>query len=475
MSEKDARNAIDEIIAEKENSLSNIETDLPPGFVGEMAKWIENQSLFERKELSVLSALSVASTAVSVRFTDKFGTVPNLMSFGVADSATGKESIQKSHKQLIEASGLGCCLYGGIKSSAEIVRNIITHQPCIYLIDEFGKKLEKIVRSERGGGSDYLSTVIAELMQVYSNGNSLYVLNGDERKKISSELNKKIAAENKKLDKGDDFEKVKECIDYYLKQIDNFRSGVRSPLLTLTGYTTSQTFQHLMTHDMVTSGFMGRCLLAIENESNPKAKTDFSPTPLPDHFGITLKAIINLGTQKTIEDYRLEFYGEKTILPYDDDAEKYRDEMLKWLIEVRAEGAKQGKSNMEAVARRSCELMLKIAICLGAFSGRVTYDMIKWSADFVKKDYDKKSIMVMSNSKEMGLRGKLLAKMDSKKTVSLSYLINRCGGTSKADRIKKELSEMVINKMIKKTEVKSKRDKLTLIPHYRINPDYGAK
>lgn len=468
-------NSIYEKAAEKIDDEKNkidvdkeIDLKKPPGFVGEMAHWIENNSLFKRENLSVMSAISVASSVSSLRFTDDQGTIPNIMAFCVADSATGKEGIQTSHKELLIAAGLGECMYGGIKSSAEIVRNIITHQPCIYLIDEFGKKLEKIMRSEKGGGSDYLATVIAELMQIYSSCKSVYVLNGDDRKKVLSEIQKRKASVSKLVDKGNiDQEREAELIKYLDDQLNNFSQGVRAPLLTLTGYTTSQTFSHLMTHETVTSGFLGRCLLAVEKDSNPFPKEDYAPYDMPEHFGMVLKSASSLGDYNYSDEFRrIQFFGKREVIKYDDDAKKFRNETIKKFYNA-AERDKNNESNLEAIARRSCEIMLKIALCIGAFEGKIDMETIQWAAKFASEDYNKKSIEVMGNSKTHGLRGRILRKLDKDDWTNYS-LIKNSNRKEKEENIIKELRILKERKIILKRKIHHKYNKNEFVTQFKM-------
>jgi hypothetical protein len=109
--------------------ISGVDLTSPPGFVGDLARWIEDQSRRPRKRLAVAGALSAMGNVAGLRYTDdRDGVSANLFAFCVAGSRTGKEAIQQAVAQVHRAAGLGGATHGAIKSEQEIVRNLTRHQ-----------------------------------------------------------------------------------------------------------------------------------------------------------------------------------------------------------------------------------------------------------------------------------------------------------------------------------------------------------
>src|SRR5699024_2782489 len=141
----------------------------PPGFVGDIARWINATSRYKRESLAVAAALYAVSSAGGMRLVDDLdGFTPNLFLFGVAGSATGKEHVFSCIQQLFRRAGIASALHGGIKSEQEIFRNLLDHQAAFYMLDEMGEVLQKLTTARDSGATAYLSGVIGQFMSIYT-------------------------------------------------------------------------------------------------------------------------------------------------------------------------------------------------------------------------------------------------------------------------------------------------------------------
>ena len=121
----------------------NIDLLRPPGFVGEVAGWVNGQCRFKRENLAVAVALNAVANICGMRVTDDLlGNRTNLLTFCVASSATGKEAIQQAYTKIMQEAGMLQAVYGGIKSEQEIYRNLLRHQGAFYNIGELGLQLK---------------------------------------------------------------------------------------------------------------------------------------------------------------------------------------------------------------------------------------------------------------------------------------------------------------------------------------------
>ena len=120
-------------------SLDGVDLLTPPGFVGDVAAWIDSQCRYPRRRLAVASALVTVGNIGGLRHEDaRDGVTANMLAFCVAASATGKEAVMQACTDLHIAAGVHYALQGGIKSEQEIMRNLIEHQAAYYIIDEIG-------------------------------------------------------------------------------------------------------------------------------------------------------------------------------------------------------------------------------------------------------------------------------------------------------------------------------------------------
>ncbi|NEP82436.1 MAG: hypothetical protein F6K39_32385 [Okeania sp. SIO3B3] len=115
--------------------ISGVDLTAPPGFVGEVASWIEDQSRRPRRHLAVAGALVAIGNVIGLRYTDDInGVTGNLFAFCVAGSRTGKEAIQQAVAQIHREAGIAAATHGAIKSEQEITRNLTRHQSALYII-----------------------------------------------------------------------------------------------------------------------------------------------------------------------------------------------------------------------------------------------------------------------------------------------------------------------------------------------------
>jgi len=215
------------------------EVDLlrPPGFVGELAQWIESQSRRPRERLAVAAALTAMGNVAGLRYYDERDNVTsNLFSFCVAGSGTGKEAIQQAMSEIHAVTGISAATHGAIKSEQEIMRNIaLRHQAAFYIVDEIGIFLQKIKNAQNRGGAAYLEGIIGILMSAYSKANGRMLITGDLKDDIRAEINKQIASMNRKQDEGvkinqsalDDLTSRLHSLDEGLVRPCSLRSGTR--------------------------------------------------------------------------------------------------------------------------------------------------------------------------------------------------------------------------------------------------------
>ncbi|HQZ60682.1 MAG TPA: PriCT-2 domain-containing protein, partial [Acinetobacter sp.] len=260
-----------------------IDLKRPPDFLGELTQWINDQCLYPRENLAVACALTAVSSLAGMRYVDELdGITPNILSFCVAGSGTGKEQIMQCYLNIAKAAGVQSAIHGGFKSEQEVLRNLIRHQAAFYCVDELGLVLNKLANAGKKGGASYLEGVVGALMSVYSKANGYLPITGDLKEELKSKLLLEYAQVEKKLEKlpedtssDTQRQRLDEAKDAIMANINNVDNGLENPYLTMMGFTTPVTFNDLMTYEMATNGFMARSMIFTDLETNPKRKTHF--------------------------------------------------------------------------------------------------------------------------------------------------------------------------------------------------------
>ena len=448
--------------------ISDVDLLRPPGFVGSLTAWVNNQCRYPRENLAVGAAISAMGNVIGLKYTDGYsGASSNMFTFCVAASSTGKEAVLQATSDIHRFAGIAGACHGTIKSEQEITRNLIQHQAAIYVLDEVGILLQKINNASVRGGASYLEGVIGLLMSAYSKSDSFMPLSGDVRRDAESLLLKELSSCTVKIeenaDKNGKYSKRKEQVEHAL---ENLSSGLERPFLSLIGYTTPTTFEDLVTKSSISNGFIGRSILINERETNPRAKRRFKKTPMADTMKNTLSSLYNAGNYDSTAS-RIEFIGDKIVIPSEEDAMDLLDRCLDW-IEEYAEQHKE-MSGLEAAIRRGFEQIVKISFILATASGVRTVQHVRWALAFAHRDINEKTMLAYANehkdSKKDGakvLTARILANIDRKTGVTVATLANRLRKSS--SDIEKTLGLM--GNQVVSVETIHSRNKTTSIKYF---------
>jgi hypothetical protein len=367
----------------------------PPGFVGEVAAWIEDQCYRPREHLAVAAALASVGNLVGLRYTDDVNNVStNLFVFCVAGSGTGKEPVQSAMKEIHKAAGMHAATYSTIKSEQEIVRNMTRHQSSCYVIDEIGSFLGKVKSAQKNGGAIYLEGVIGTLMAVFTKSNSFYLLSGDVKEDVRRSLKQEYSQIEKQLDEGSSPKLTRRLADLK-KSIETLDDGLERPFVSLTGFTNPIDFEDMVDFRQATNGFIGRSLLFHERETVPPAKQNFAKRPMPPSMANTFSVLFNAGEFDMTASGRVEHYGDKIKIPTTPGAVA----MLKTCQMSFDELAYEHKAltGLEALALRGYEMVSKVSLILAVPGGVRTEEHVRWSEALVRRDIEDKMRLVVVN------------------------------------------------------------------------------
>lgn len=427
--------------------VATIDPKRPPGFVGEVCQWINDQCLYPRESLAVAAALTAVGNIVGLRYIDEHdGMSTNLFAFCVAGSSTGKEAVQQSYMQIMRAAGIAGALHGALKSEQEVVRNLIRHQMAAYTIDELGITLKKIKNAQQRGGASYLEGLIGILMSAYSKANGFMPVSGDVREEITQILQREASQIQKRIDNMEHKTGDEDRLERLLHALTNIDNGLEAPFLSIIGFTTPVTFNDLADYEQATNGFLSRALIFNDLETNPRRKQGFSKTPLPESIKHTLCNLYAPGEFDTLSARRIEHYGTKTPIRTNDAAAA----LLDTVYELFWQQAEQHKaiSGFEAIPRRGYELVAKVSTILAAPEGVRTVEHVRWAYAVVKADIEYKLKLAYANIKDEqddktdSAQARIMNAITKDHGESLGVLVNRCRP------LKKELVIECIGKLV---------------------------
>ncbi len=409
-------------------NLDGIDLTVPPGFVGDVARWIENQSFRPRKHLAVAGALTAMGNIAGLHYTDDLsGVTTNLFTFCVAGARTGKEAIQQAVIEVHRKAGYAGCSHGGIKSEQEVTRNLVRHQAALYVVDEFGIFLAKVRNAQKKGGAAYLDGVLGVLMSAYGKANNWLLLTGDAKEDVRNQLLRELAGLEKRQDESPSSfnEKRIAAIGTMLGNLDK---GLERPFLSLMGFTTPITFDGLIDHEAATNGFVGRSLIFNEHETAPRHKKVFRAETMPQEMEQMLIAIANDGEYDACATGRVEHYGERFAVPTDRKAVAMLEAASEWM-EVQAEAAKD--TGLESLYLGAYELVSKVSLILAIPERLRTAEHVRWAFALIRRDIAEKINLVIGNDQRQhnkgdALRARLLAMVPDDGVMKEGVILSRC-------------------------------------------------
>ena len=420
----------------------------PPGFVGELTDWINDQCAEPREKLAVGAALTAMGSLGGLYHKDMRArpSTSNLFTLSVASSASGKNSVVQAFNKIMDTAGLISVTYGKSKSSRELYKNLIEEQISIYNIDEIGIQLGKIANARKSGAS-YYESWFGDMMSLYSNADGIVNLGGDEIREVRQTIKAKIQAIEEAMKENEMTVEVAEpLLEILNKRYDT--PSLVNPFVSLIGYSTPETMEPVVTPERVREGFLGRSLLCWEPVDLPQEKPGFSKREMSMGMQLRLKGIAKGGT---IDNNPLENYRDRIPVKTTPETEKVIQTLSRHFFKIAEQY--QEENGMHAAPKRAMELVLKISYIL-AIPDRVrTPEHVSWAAAFVEDDIKRKVALAVGNSdRGDALVNKIMGLTQGhKEGLSLGVLKNRCRSFKIKD-IEKCLEYLLENRHIQKVE-----------------------
>lgn len=436
--------------------ISGVDLTAPPGFVGEVARWISSQSQFPRKHIAVGGALFAIGNIGGLRYVDDVSNVTsNLLVFCIAESGTGKEGILQGAMKLMKEAGIGKACYGRIKSDKEFLGNCIRNQAMFYTLDEFGEFLKKVENARTKGGASYLEGIYGRIMEIYSKAapGGVYALGGDDRDEIRKALESEVGRLNSQADdKPSPY--LEKRIESAVKILNMLDTGIERPFLSLLGVTTPNLFEDLMTPEMARSGFIGRAMMFNERINVPDGKFGHTAPPLPEEMANMLRALWNGGTFDVFDGHRVENYAAPHQIPSTKGARDMLEKLYPWRLE-RARKEEEA-TGLHTLWNRFYEGVAKVSLILAMPEQLRTEEHVRWAFALVKRDIEEKIRLVGSNrtgthEKADALGQRIMAILGDE-SMTDSVIFNRLRSKYRRDDVSTALAALVKQKALDLTE-----------------------
>ncbi len=426
----------------------------PPGFAGQLAAWIESRTRRKREALASMSAIWAMGSAFGLAYTDdRDRATTNLFVFNVAGSGSGKDGILSATAEVLEACGMSAAVHGTIKSEQEIARNLTRHQSALYMMDEVGFLFQRINSAKKSGAS-YLEGVLGLLMSAYSKADGRLLVSGDLKEDIRMHLRKELAQIEKHMEDNGEKPHLVSRAAAITYQLDTLDAGIDRPFLAMTGYTTEKNFNELVTFEAATTGFIGRSILCIEQDTTPATKKNWKKLPMPEGLKATMQQLVLGGSfDGTKGSSRVENYGERIKVPTTPEASGMLDHIIDLFDRMAYEH--KSKTGLEALPMRGYEQVSKISLILAIPEGLRTAEHVSWAYALVKRDIEAKMRLVTANDRQKddpatAMRMTIAQMVDGPDGETLGVIVNRLSRKYKRPDIEACLDKMVEAKVVKR-------------------------
>lgn len=377
--------------------ISRVDLTKPPGFVGEVAVWINSQSMFPRHNLAAVAALFAVGNVAGLRYMEDSpsATRTNLAIFCVAGSGTGKDAILSAVREIHQCVDIDATQHGNIKSDREMYQNLVRHQASIYTVDEIGGRLSKISNS-RKGGAVHLDGIMETFMDIYTKSHKAILLTGDAKVEVEKFLLQRAGELRKIIEENEDkFGRAERELISVEKRL-GLRGRIENPFLSLIGFTTPRQFSDMMTVANVETGFLGRTIMCVEPDINPYPDFDFASPPMPPEMQMRLRQIAWGGNASPYADSpRVEAIGEMERVGVTPEAKELLVECSKWIWKMTQAHIETSGGIFTPLYRRAFEKVVKAALVLGVADGEISVEYVQWALALSLRDMEEKMSAVM--------------------------------------------------------------------------------
>ncbi len=362
----------------------------PKGAVKDIFDFMQASATRAVPEIALLDALQCTSILLGGKATITRLKL-NLITMGIAPSASGKDNGQSIIKQALSHVGMLKIVSSSITSQKAIAQTIINNEGrAAYIADEGHAFFDA---ANDTNGAQYIKQASADILSLYTD--KCYAIRDQERRELEARVEKlenkldKLYSKQAELDEGTPAKTDKitdlETQTQYINGIIN--SGIKNPQLNAAFYSVPRKMDGVITLDSVESGLAGRALVARASEERQRKRINRLAGEKPPEFDAISEQVINL--------YELSAVGEFEI-QLEESARSLAIEIEQW-FEARINDSQAG-----AIYARGMDNVLKLAALAsipssGKCFSLVSMDCLMWAFKVVHQSISNmKDLLVMN-------------------------------------------------------------------------------
>ncbi|HEV7299021.1 MAG TPA: bifunctional DNA primase/polymerase [Tepidisphaeraceae bacterium] len=399
----------------------------PPGFVGELCRWINATAYKPQPVFALANSLAFFGTMLGRKVATAQDLRTNIYCLGVGASGSGKDHSRKCIKKICAEAGIVDAILGGedIASDSALFSTVHAQPTVLFQLDEIGHMIRATMSKY---AQNYQRAIPVLLTKMFSSANTVLL--------------------------GKDFADRK----------NNERKKVDQPNVCLYGTTVPGRLYDGLSPDEIADGFLGRMIIFESDDPDPKEHDDVVSGAVPSEILAMVKAwhVRRLPAPPDTGNIDAVIRTHPILVPFEPDAEA---EFRRFVVRCRDQKAAHRSSSLDALWSRAVEHARKVALILACgieyTSPRVTADVAAYAVALVEHLVTQLVISVQDNvsSSEFGreinrvLKAIRTGGADGVTTTQLSRLTQ-----GMQPRVRTEaLNELVINARIIKTQKKAAR------------------
>lgn len=357
---------------------THVDVRYPPGFVGQLTSWINQNCADERKNIAALAALHAASMMAGASceiYLTQRKAIPNLFCIGLAGSGSGKGDVLNSLQKIIECSGLNRTVAGKIRSERFIYDALCENQMLNLVMDEVGIKMSSVIGKKV---ADHNMSTAAAIMEAYTSE----ILYCDPRvaDEAKSSFLKKLSSIIQAIDENEDRVSDRQEVESQFREVlDRIDGAIKNPFFSIFGLSTDDQFKKLITEENIKSGMMGRPIIMQELDAIAEENDSVNYCDIPMHIKMKIKTIVNSGTSwENNYTGSIVFTKEKKRITSTPEVHKKAIEFQKWLKLISREHVENG-TGYEPLISRCAVKVAKIAGILACDTGVITMEHLSYA------------------------------------------------------------------------------------------------
>lgn len=370
---------------QEQPQVSGVDLLNPPGVAGDICELMQETAKRNRPELYPLAALHLMALVGSQRkstYTDKL----NLITLGIAVTASGKEHGQEHVKHRARSAKCSSKIMGDSGSFRDLIYNLLEGDGVsLYIIDEIHSFLGGM---KSKNAQNWETKQEAEILKMSST--SLYTFRGMERRKLMQDAEKEVARLTKKVEETTE-EKLKHTLEKILQREKNkvewLENGLPNPFFSIMGHSTPANLDSFIKLENIESGLLGRALIV----RCPETKEKLRRVPVEQSKVDWLE----LRIEQALENIA----RSSEIVTPSEEAEQFLEAAIDWYDD----DEQRNHSLMGGIYARAPEQLLKVASILGLSGGTITLEMAHYADALVKASIsDMKHLLLKSYAESEG-------------------------------------------------------------------------